>query len=187
MAYTGGCIRVYGQHGETMGNVTSSEALSLRWAEVMNDPALHDLPYKIELNNYGKIEMSPASNRHGRLQILIGAELLRQLPDGIVINEAAILTDLGVRVPDVAWGSAAFRQTHGESTPYSAAPEICIEIVSPSNSDEEMRQKIKAYLAAGAQEVWLVSEEGAIRYFNRIAEQANTAFQISISLPPPIS
>jgi hypothetical protein len=56
----------------------------------MNDPTLRDLPYKIELNNYGKIEMRPASNRRGRMQILTGAELMRQLPDGIVIIEAAI-------------------------------------------------------------------------------------------------
>ena len=37
-----------------MGNVSTPEALSLRWAEVINDPALRDLPYKIELNVYGK-------------------------------------------------------------------------------------------------------------------------------------
>jgi len=169
-----------------MGTVTTPEALSLRWAEVLDDPSLRDLPYKIELNAYGKIEMRPASNRHGRLQVLIGAELLRQLPDGIVINEAAILTSLGVRVPDVAWGSALFRETHGETTPYPAAPEICVEIVSPSNSDEEMRQKIRAYLAAGAKEVWLVSEDGSIRYFDANGERERSQYPVSIALPPPL-
>ena len=47
-----------------MGNVATPEALALRWAEVMRDPTLQDLPYKIELNVRGKIEMSPAWKLH---------------------------------------------------------------------------------------------------------------------------
>ncbi len=31
-----------------------------------NDTRLQDLPFKIELNAYGVMEMSPASTRHGR-------------------------------------------------------------------------------------------------------------------------
>lgn len=51
-----------------MGNLSSHEALALRWPEISNDPTLRDLPYKIELNSFGKIEMSPGNNRHARLQ-----------------------------------------------------------------------------------------------------------------------
>ena len=36
------------------------------------------------------------------------------------------------------------------------APELCIEVVSPSNSRKEMSEKTRAYLAAGAHEVWIV-------------------------------
>ena len=36
------------------------------------------------------------------------------------------------------------------------APEICIEVVSPSNSVKELEEKKTAYLAAGAEEVWIV-------------------------------
>ena len=32
-----------------MGNLTSREALALRWAEDCNDPTLRDLPCKVEL------------------------------------------------------------------------------------------------------------------------------------------
>jgi Uma2 family endonuclease len=38
----------------------------------------------------------------------------------------------------------------------TAAPEICIEVVSPSNSVKELEEKKSAYLAAGAEEVWIV-------------------------------
>jgi Uma2 family endonuclease len=77
-------------------------------------------------------------------------------------------------------------QTFGESTPYARAPEICVEIVSPSNSDEEIREKTRAYLAAGATEVWIVAEEGTIRYFDLSGERPASAFPVALSLPRPI-
>ena len=51
-----------------MGNLATPEFLIARWDELCRDPSLQDLPYKIELNAWGKIEMSPANNRHARLQ-----------------------------------------------------------------------------------------------------------------------
>ena len=168
-----------------MGNL-ATESLIARWEELRRDPALQDLPYKIELNAWGKLEMSPASNRHGRLQIALGAELLKQLPDGIAIGECSVLTRIGVRVPDVVWASANFMKAYGEITPYMRAPEICIEIVSPSNFQAELDEKSSAYFAAGAVEVWLVSEEGTIRYFGPEGERPSSSFPVSVSLPPPI-
>lgn len=37
----------------------------MKWSEVINDKTLQDLPYKIELNEWGHIVMSPVSNLHG--------------------------------------------------------------------------------------------------------------------------
>ncbi len=170
-----------------MGNVTTPEALALRWGQVANDPTLRDLPFKIELNAYGKIEMSPAGTRHGRLQGAVVAELVRQLAHGGVIAECPIVTELGVRVPDVAWASADFLTRHGDTSPLPEAPEICVEIVSPSNSDEEMRLKTRAYLTAGAREVWVVSEEGTTRFFDRGGERGATSFPVRLVLPPRAS
>lgn len=167
-----------------MGKLTSHEALALRWAELCNDPALRDLPYKIELNAFGKIEMSPANNRHARLQGFLAGELVRQLPQGGVLTECPIATVMGVRVPDVAWASAAFLDQHGETTPFPQAPEICVEIASPSNSDEELTLKTQAYLAAGAVEVWLVSEDGACRIVDRTGARAASSFDFHWVEPP---
>ena len=168
-----------------MGNLATPEALIARWDEVLRDPTLQDLPYKIELNAWGKVEMSPASNRHGRLQAELAAELRRQLPNGIVITECSILTRIGIRVADAVWASADFMTNFGEITPYQRAPEICIEIVSPSNVQAEIDEKIGAYLSAGALEVWLVSEAGQLRYFDSSGEQPRSAFAVAITLPPP--
>jgi Uma2 family endonuclease len=169
-----------------MGNVATPESLILRWEEVLRDPSLQDLPYKIELNAWGKIEMSPASNRHGRLQAALSFELGRQLVGGAVITECSILTRIGIRVPDVVWASADFMDAFGEITPYVRAPEICVEIISSSNVQAEIDEKIAAYLAAGATEVWLVSEEGKIRYFGPSGEKADSGFPVAITLPPPM-
>jgi Uma2 family endonuclease len=169
-----------------MGNLATPEALVARWIELCKDPSLLDLPYKIELNAWGKIEMSPASNRHGRLQMALGAELMRQLSDGVAISECSILTRIGIRVPDVVWASAQFMEAYGEITPYVRAPEICVEIVCPSNVQAEIDEKIGAYLAAGATEVWLVSEEGTIRCFGASGERGSSRFPVSVTLPPPI-
>jgi Uma2 family endonuclease len=168
-----------------MGNLATPEELMVRWNEALRDPSLQDLPYKIEINAWGKLEMSPASNRHGRLQIELGAELKRQL-GGVAIGECSILTRIGIRVPDVAWASPDFMQAFGEITPYQRAPEICVEIISRSNTQAEIDEKMAAYLAAGAREVWLVSEEGRIRYFDASGERPQSAFPVTITLPPPM-
>ena len=96
-----------------MGNLDTAEALRLRWAEVCGDASLKDLPYKIELNAWGKIEMSPASYRHALLQGRTAVELGRQLPGGAVLTECPVLTEIGVRVPDVAWASEEFLRAIG--------------------------------------------------------------------------
>ena len=166
-----------------MGNLATPETLALRWAEVMRDPTLQDLPYKIELNARGKIEMSPASNVHGRFQARLTIELGTQLSGGEAITECSILTEIGVRVPDVAWASSEFLRQHGTSTPFPVAPQICVEITSPSNSDDEIQEKIHAYLNAGAQEVWIVAEDGSIDYHDRDGEKPGSSFNIKVALP----
>ncbi|PWQ95443.1 Uma2 family endonuclease [Leucothrix pacifica] len=138
----------------------------MEWAEVINNPLLQNLPFKIELNKWGKILMSPASNNHGRWQFKVGKLLDEKKGSGEVITECSINTPEGVKVADVAWVSDEFIEQHGFDTPYHSAPEICVEIVSPSNSAAEMYEKIALYLAQGAKEVWLCDQDGKISYFS---------------------
>jgi Uma2 family endonuclease len=55
-----------------------------------------------------------------------------------VITECFIQTSDGVKVADVVWLPEGFVSEFGFVTPYPKAPEICIEIVSPSNSKIEI-------------------------------------------------
>jgi Uma2 family endonuclease len=120
------------------------------------------------------------------LQAALALEFGRLLPRGSVVTECSLLTNIGIRVPDVVWASAAFMAALGEITPYTRAPEICVEIISPSNVQAEIDEKTRAYLAAGAHEVWIVSEDGSIRYFSLHGELARSGFGISVSLPAPL-
>jgi Uma2 family endonuclease len=51
-------------------------------------------------------------------------------------------------------------------TEASIAPEVCIEVLSISNSDVEMKEKRKLYFERGAKEVWICDEYGNISFYN---------------------
>jgi len=138
----------------------------MNWQQVCEEPSLQDLPFKIELNEYGQIVMSPASNEHGRQQARLIILLTQHLTEGEVISECSIHTSKGVKVADVVWTSADFMKTHGYSTPYSEAPEICLEISSPSNSGRELSEKTRLYFENGAKEVWICDSFGNLDFYD---------------------
>ena len=135
---------------------------------MLADPCLQDLPYKIELNQWGQIVMSPASNRHSQCQGEIMHLLRLRKPDGYAMPECAIQTAENVKVADVAWVSFARYDaaTAPDELYTDTAPEICVEIVSPSNTTEEQMHKGSLYLQAGAEEFWLCNELGDVRFFD---------------------
>jgi Uma2 family endonuclease len=47
------------------------------------------------------------------------------------------------------------------------APEICVEVLSPSNTVKEIEEKTVLYFEAGASEVWICDEGGSIRFHFR--------------------
>ena len=128
--------------------------MGMTWQEVIDNPYLQNLPFKIELSKWGKVEMSPASNLHGKRQGEISGEVCKRY-GGVAIAGCSIQTDDGVRVADVAWISNALYAQFGTQTPYPQAPELCVEIMSPSNTWAEMHMKAGLYLKAGAREVWI--------------------------------
>ena len=49
--------------------------------------------------------------------------------------------------------------------PPTLAPVICVEVMSESNDWTEMEEKQRLYREAGAEEVWVVTEEGTVHFF----------------------
>ena len=140
---------------EVIESPLSSEELGMRYRALCDDPLYANIPGKIELDLWGRMVMSPPpSNYHGALQTRLG-QLLAVL-GGRAIVEVSVVNPNGVFVADVAWASTEFIRAHGFETPYTKAPELCIEVVSPSNSVKELEEKRIAYLAAGAEEMWII-------------------------------
>ena len=145
------------------------------WEYLCKDPTLDGLPYRIELDQYGRIIMSPISNRHSRRQGRI-ARVLEDALGGEAYPECAIRTPRGIRSPDVVWMSDTFASSIPDGTLFlETAPEICVEVMSPSNLWAEMEEKVTLYLAKGAQEVWICEPGGTLRFFGHEGERETSA------------
>lgn len=144
------------------------------WSEIVDNPYLADLPFKIEQDRFGNIVMSPASNRHALNQAAIAGLLLDHLTGGRSATECSVATPNGVKVPDVAWLSTGFLKEHGDATPFEVAPEVCVEVISPSNSRAELEEKRQLYFDAGAQEVWFCNDDGTMEFFTPAGDAANS-------------
>ncbi|MEF8865794.1 MAG: Uma2 family endonuclease [Salinibacter sp.] len=145
-----------------------------QWDEITADPTLRDLPYKVETNAQGQIVLSPHTNHHSDLQGAVQELLRTYAPDGHAPPEYALATPRGVKAPDVVWMSPGRRKEMRETgDPSTLAPEICVEVMSESNTEEEMQEKRSLYREIGAEEVWVVGPEGDIRFFGDEERQAS--------------
>jgi Uma2 family endonuclease len=113
----------------------------MNWQEVCEDKNLKNLLFKIELNEYGQIVMNPRKVIHSLLKGEIAALLNKYLPIGEVLPGCAVYTEKGTKVADVAWVSDTRLAQIKYETECSVAPEICIEVLSDSNTEKEMMDK----------------------------------------------
>ena len=125
------------------------------------------MPFKIELNAQGEVIMSPVKVYHSALQGEIAAALRLNRKDGKILTECAIQTSKGTMVADVAWASRETYLVIKDEVECSLAPEVCIEVLSSSNTEEEIEEKKGLYFEKGAREVWLCDRAGAIEHFDR--------------------
>ncbi|MCP4698202.1 MAG: Uma2 family endonuclease [Gammaproteobacteria bacterium] len=136
----------------------------MEWQEVCEHPSLRNLPFKIELNEKGQILMSPVKVYHSAFQ----GKIARLLPEGgIILPECAIKTVKGTKVADIAWASRKRFKRIRQEAECSIAPEICIEVLSSSNTDDEMEEKRSLYTSSGAKEFWVCGKDGKMIFFNK--------------------
>ena len=163
---------------------TQSEEHQARWDELVRDPSLRDLPYKVETNATGQIVLSPHKAEHSDLQEDIQDLLRLHAPDGRQPSEYPITTAEGIKQADVVWMTAE-RRTEMKNTgdPPTLAPEICVEVLSPNNKWENIQEKITLYLDAGAEEVWVVDTERRVRFFAEVEMEQS---EIVPDFPPHV-
>lgn len=137
----------------------------MNWQEVCEHPSLHDLPFKIELNQQGAIVMSPVKFNHSAYQGEITRLLNILIQQGRTVVECAINTRKGTKVADVAWLSDERFTLNKGRIECDVAPEICVEVISSGNTKREIRGKSKLYFEKGAKEVWTCQEDGSIQFY----------------------
>jgi len=138
----------------------------IRWTEVLADRTLASFPYRIETNAFGQITMNPPasgghSTRQGKITVL-----LDRLLGGHSLPECPISTIDGVKVADIGWYSEARLIRLEGQVAFEIAPEICVEVLSPSNTKFEIESKRTVYFEAGAEEFWVCDLEGTMSYFH---------------------
>ena len=117
---------------------------------------------KAELVRGRVIRMSFPGMRHGVIAVRIAARLLSFVEAhelGFVFAATGCITARDpdtVRGPDVAFVS--FERLAGHDPPETFlpfAPDLAVEVISPSERPKGIRQKVQDWFAGGARRVWL--------------------------------
>jgi Uma2 family endonuclease len=154
------------------------------WEQVLADPELARLPYRVETDRHGQLIMSPPPHYdHARRYGALGVWLMRLLPRGFVLGECPISTREGVKGIDVAWISRERDALQKGQACLTQAPEICVEILAPSNTPREIREKRALYFAAGAEEVWFCRGDATIEVFLKDAPEKAGRSRLCPELP----
>lgn len=136
-----------------------------RWEELLADADLARIEGRIETDRHGHVLMTPPrAPRHGSYQLEIGYLLRTLMPRGRVLTECPISTADGVRASDVAWASPERLSELGSRACFPRSPELCVEVLSPGNTEAEIAEKVALYFDAGAREVWLCDPAGELKF-----------------------
>lgn len=153
-----------------------------RWEALAHDEQVRQWPGRVETDRFGRTIMYHyAEFSHGGKQFDIGKLLSKLIPNGRVNVECPISTSDGVKVADVTWLSKTRLLKIGGKTVLKAAPEICVEVISPANTKQEIQQKKMLYFEAGAQEVWICDRKGRMFFF--IADAPDVSARVSKLCP----
>ncbi len=116
--------------------------------------------FRYELRHGEPVKVAPPKIEHSRVQWRI-RRLLESAAGaaGIVDKEIGfrVLREHEWRIADVAFVSKARWESAEDYL--DGAPEIVVEVLSPSNSAAEMIEREKLFLENGCQEFWLVDPE----------------------------
>ncbi|MDE0205396.1 MAG: Uma2 family endonuclease [Candidatus Tectomicrobia bacterium] len=119
---------------------------------------------RYELIKGALFETSPAGTGHGMVAMRAGAILyrfvcLRRLGEVFAADTGFVISSDPdtVRAPDVAFVAAGRIPSSGVPAGYMRlAPDLVVEVVSPSDTASDLESKVFAWLDAGCRLVWVV-------------------------------
>jgi Uma2 family endonuclease len=130
--------------------------------EAYQDFVLRQPEGQWELHDGRLVEKPGMTWKHGRLAVILGALLLRQLDSHVyhVVSELRVRRPVGtVFIPDLMVVPAEY-DPEMEERPilaiFSAPLPLVIEIWSPSTGDYDLAAKIPVYQQRGDREIWRI-------------------------------
>jgi len=112
------------------------------------------------------VEMPGPTWRHGEIAGNVYFAIksyLRGNPIGRVVVESGAIVERDpdtVRGPDVSFMGKDRMPLDAEMACYAdGGPDLCVEVLSPSNTRRQMREKIVEYFSSGSKLVWLVDPD----------------------------
>jgi Uma2 family endonuclease len=132
-----------------------------RWTEA-DLLCLPDDGRKYELVN-GRLVEVPTGARHSRISVEMGARLYAARPSGTTMFASCTgfrMAQGNIRSPDVSV-MRTDRLPDGKVPEgfVDGAPDLAVEVVSPSERVSDLLAKMAEYFESGAQEVWLLFPE----------------------------
>jgi Uma2 family endonuclease len=121
---------------------------------------LPDEPGKVELLDGELIQLPPAKRKHMDVARRIHLLLVRAVAKAETsANLGEVYFETGYKFSSRAWLqpdlSIPYRD-QPEGDYFESAPALAVEVISESNTAEQMERKVNLYLINGSSEVWLV-------------------------------
>jgi Uma2 family endonuclease len=152
--------------------IAAEDLMVTTWERLCTTPGFSHPGFTCDVSPDGRVIMSPTFNYHGWFQARLAVLLAQHAADGQPFVELAVLTPAGLFEVDVAW-TRDFRRIRQQKIA-SPAPEICVEVESESNTEEEFNRKRTALFAAGCVEFWIVRREGGIEFYGPTGRSAES-------------
>jgi Uma2 family endonuclease len=134
---------------------------------VWTDEEIMSLPdngYSHEIVD-GKLVMSPKNNPlHGRVCVKISTRISnfvepRNLGWVFDSNTGFWMVNRNLRAPDVSFVATARLPNESEHGFYEGAPDLIVEVLSPTNRRREMDERLRDFFESGTKLAWIINSD----------------------------
>jgi Uma2 family endonuclease len=136
-------------------------------------PDREGLRYELDAGVLITVLASP-SLFHNLIRDRLGMKLYAFVEErnlGLVVWEIEFqFSENTVRIPDLAFLRADRLQGLDVQQRLQGAPDLAVEIASPSDKPDDLARKAQQYLASGARAVWVLYPEARLAYLYRPGE-----------------